>query len=177
MFQMTRDMSEVVMYDVCVDAVVERSLTDMLRSSGDVLREAEQHDVLLRRRDGADMLLVEAKRAEALRDGFADAARIIASLSADRAQMVDSLVGTLPLALPWTQFLPEEDRREFLREFAATAAACAETGAFEPLAQFSREWRATALVYASPEIYAQLSDPADDEWRESEAALIPRPHA
>src|SRR5205085_4029290 len=59
---------------------IERNLTDMLRSSGEVLREAEHQDVVLRRRDGADVMLVDFEREQGLRQSLAAAARIIAGL-------------------------------------------------------------------------------------------------
>jgi hypothetical protein len=44
--------SEVVLYPDTAMPVTERNVSDMIRYSGEVLREAERQDVVLRRRDG-----------------------------------------------------------------------------------------------------------------------------
>ena len=150
--------------------VVERTLTEMLRSSGEVLRQAERHDVVLRRRDGADVMLVDLEREQSLRRSLADLARIIASLQGAPDVLTDRVAETLPAAIPWTSFLPGSERVAFLREFSTTASACIETGVFEPLGQLDREWRATAAVYADPRLLEELQAPADDE-----ALEVPRP--
>jgi hypothetical protein len=74
--------------------------------------------------------------------------------------------------MPWTQFLPEGDRRSFLADFAITASGCVETGVFEPLARLSREWRATAAVYADPRLLATPTGPAD-----ADESFVPLPPA
>ena len=152
---------------------IERNLTDMLRSSGEVLREAESQDVVLRRRDGADVMLVDLEREEGLRQTLADAARIIASLGSAPGMFVGRMVDNLPAAIPWTTFLPVDERLTFLQEFAATATACIEAEVFGPLAQLSREWRATAAVYAEPKLAAVLlATPGEDDL-----GPVPRPAA
>ncbi len=151
---------------------IERTLTDMLRSSGDVLREAEHQDVVLRRRDGADVMLVDFEREQGLRQTLAAAARIIAGLDGSGEQVLERFVAVLPDAIAWTRFLPEEDRLSFLREFAATAAACVDADVFEPLTQLNNEWRATAAVHADPQLAAVLREPGQDDL-----GLVPRPAA
>lgn len=150
--------------------VTERNVSDMIRSSGEVLREAERQDVVLRRRDGADMMLVDLEREQAIRQSLGDAARIIARLGAGSPTSVKRLGASLPAALPWTGFLPPAERLRFLEEFTATATACIETEVFEPLAQLSREWRATAAVHADPRLRATLRGPAD-----ADDSVVPRP--
>jgi hypothetical protein len=142
---------------------VERNLSDMLRSSGEVLREAESQDVVLRRRDGADVMLVDFEREQALRRSLADAARIIAYARYGDEVLGARLMESLPDALPWTQSLPEEERLTFLREFTTTAAACLETGVFEPMAQLSTEWRETAAIHADPRLLAALRAPSEGD--------------
>ena len=151
-------------------SLIERNVSDMIRSSGDVLRQAERQDVVLRRRDGADMMLVDLEREQGIRQSLADAARIIAGFGGGSEASVKHVAKALPSSLPWTQFLPDHERLAFLEEFAATATACIETEVFEPLAQLSREWRATAAVYADPRLLGTLTGPAD-----ADGSLVKRP--
>jgi hypothetical protein len=152
---------------------IERNLTDMLRSSGEVLREAEHQDVVLRRRDGADVMLVDFGREQSLRQSLAAAARIVAEFDDAAPKLLEGVANGLPAAIPWTQFLPDTERVTFLREFAATAAACVDADVFEPLARLNDEWRLTAAIYADPALEAVLREPADEE----DLGLVPRPNA
>ncbi len=58
--------------------------------------------------------------------------------------------------LPWTGFLPLDDRNEFLEDFTHTAVACVEFENYEPLIRSLRGWQATAEAYADPEIAKRL---------------------
>lgn len=149
---------------------IERNLTDMLRSSGEVLREAEHQDVVLRRRDGADVMLVGLDREQALRLSLAATARIVGELNEVAPAVVEALAETLHESIAWTTFLPASDRVALLREFARTAAACVDADVFEPLGQLITEWRATAAVHADPELAAVLRQQAEDDLGE-----VPRP--
>lgn len=152
--------------------VIERNVSDMIRSSGEVLREAERQDVVLRRRDGADMMLVDLEREQGIRQSLSDAARIIAGFGGGSKASVKYLAASLPAALPWTRFLPPAERLAFLGEFAATATACIDADVFEPLAQLSREWRATAAVHADPKLLETLMGSGDPD-----GSPVPRPPA
>jgi hypothetical protein len=149
---------------------IERNLTDMLRSSGEVLREAEHQDVVLRRRDGADVMLVDFDREQSLRQSLASAARMVAGLHDAAPGVLERMASALPDAIAWTQFLPEAERVTFLREFAATAAACVDADVFEPLGRLNNEWRRTAAIYADPELAAVLHEPAEEDL-----GPVPRP--
>jgi hypothetical protein len=116
------------------------------------------------------MMLVDLEREQGIRQSLSDAARIIAGLGGGSQTSVKRLAASLPAALPWTRFLPPDERLTFLEEFAATATACIETEVFEPLAQVSREWRATAAVHADPRLLGTLMGPAD-----ADDSLVPRP--
>lgn len=160
-----------MLYDLRMPTVV-RNLTDMLRSSGDVLRETEHQDVVLRRRDGADVMLVDLEREQGIRDSFAAAARILAGFANASDELLESLGDSLPGAVAWTEFLPRDERLRFLRDFVTTAAACVEADVFTPLARVNNEWRATAAVHADPDIVAVLRQPGEDDL-----GPVPRPRA
>lgn len=147
---------------------IERNFSDLLRASGDVLREAEHRDVLLRRRDGDDMMLVKAEREDALREALVMSSQI-AALVLERPTPKQAAAKLQDVA-PWTTFLPDEARAELLVDFVRTARACGELRTFEPLALMLGSWKATAAVYADPQLLAELRAPADGTRRR-----VPRP--
>src|SRR6266567_1741740 len=67
--------SEVVMY-IPRMAISERSLSFMLRNSGEVLDELEERDVILQRRDGEDLYLALRSREWGIRESVGVLARI-----------------------------------------------------------------------------------------------------
>ncbi len=139
-------------------SLAEHTFTHMLRNSGEVLAEVEHRDVVLRRRDGADLFLGLRSREESVRDALGVLARLLlaASVDPDTRQRV---AGALSASLPWTTFLPDDERGEFFEALTATVAACAEVDTFEPLAHLIEGWRATAEIHANPELAKVLSVP------------------
>jgi hypothetical protein len=166
------DISEVVQVSdtlYCMEPAIEHTLSDVLRTPNPVLQEAEQHDILIRRRGQAeDMILMEAKRALALRDTLGTFARLL-----HVAVQVEGVEGHITqdvnFVLPWTALLPEEDRRQFVAELTEMAGASADTGNYAPLAVLLRDWQATANVYANPAALKDLTEPLE------EAELVPLP--
>jgi hypothetical protein len=63
--------------------MVEHTLSHMLRNSGDVIAEAEHQDVVLRRRDGADLYLGLRSREESVRSALGVLARLLVATSLD----------------------------------------------------------------------------------------------
>lgn len=132
------------------------TLTHMLRNSGEVLAEVEQRDVVLRRRDGEDLFLGLKSREESVRDALGVLARILVAASVN-PETRQHVAATVAVSLPWTTFLPADERAEFFEALTSTAAACVEIDAFEPLAHLIEGWRATAEIHASPALAQRLS--------------------
>jgi hypothetical protein len=153
----------------CMEPAIEHTLSDVLRTPNPVLKEAEQYDVLIKRRGQADdMILMEAKRARALRDTLGTFARLLHV--AVQVEGVEShITQDVNFALPWTALLPEEDRRQFVDELTEMAGASADTGNYAPLAVLLRDWQATANIYANPAALRDLTEPLE------EAELEPLP--
>lgn len=152
-------------------SLAEHTFTHMLRNSGEVLAEVERRDVVLRRRDGEDLFLGLRSREESVRDALGVLARLLVAASADpetRNRVADALAASLP----WTGFLPDDERVEFVNALASTSAACVELDTFEPLAHLIGGWRATAEAHANPELAALLSMP-----RSGPAVKLKRPKA
>lgn len=160
--------SEEVLYVGSV-SLAEHTFTHMLRNSGEVLAEVEQRDVVLRRRDGEDLFLGLRSREESVRDALGVLARILLAASID-PETRWRVVGALGASLPWTTFLPDDERAEFFEALTATAAACVEVDMFEPLARLIEGWRATAEIHANPEVAEFLGVP-----RSGPAVTLERP--
>ncbi len=141
--------------------MAKRNFSDIVRRSGEVLKVSESgQDVLLQRRDGADLMLVPAEREEGIRDSLRTAASLLlAGLEGDAARK--ALTAKAPGTLPWLRLLPVEWHAQFLREFAETAQAAVDTGAFGALGQLERSWNVTARLYAEPVMREWLLEPID----------------
>lgn len=136
-------------------SLAEHTFTHMLRNSGDVLAEVEHRDVVLRRRDGGDLFLGLRSREDSVRDALGILARLLLAASVD-PETRQRVAGALSASLPWTTFLPEDERSEFFEALASTAAACVEVDTFEPLAHMIEGWRAAAEIHANPDLVEAL---------------------
>jgi len=151
--------------------ITERNLSDFLRKSGEVLREVDDHDVLLRRRDGADLMLVRADREEVVRETVGLSSSLLGLFGRAHAR---ELVQSLPEALPWLRFLPERDREAFGEQFLSVLEACVSLGSFDQLGVLMGRWRNTAYVWSRPALlHALQSDRADEGYDEP----VPAPAA
>jgi hypothetical protein len=149
---------------------LERNFSDLLRKSGEVLDEVDRQDVLLRRRDGHDLLLVRADREETVRDAVGVASSVLARMVA--RHLADMAKG-LPEAMPWLRLLPESDLEDFVKEFVGVAEACGSLGSFDRLGLLLDEWRKTAYAWSNPETLAALRiDHANDAY--DELVRLPR---
>lgn len=137
-------------------SLAEHTFTHMLRNSGEVLAEVEHRDVVLRRRDGEDLFLGLRSREASVRDALGVLARILLAASVD-PETRERVTGALSASLPWTTFLPDDERSDFFEALTAMAAACVEVDTFEPLAHLIDGWRATAEVHANPEVARLLN--------------------
>lgn len=75
------------------------------------------------------------------------------------ARETGHLDGLLPIAMPWIEPLPADDRNQFVSDL--TQAASAGDHAPEQLAAVLREWHETADILADPEAMAELAQSAD----------------
>lgn len=150
-------------------AIGERTLSYMLRNSGAVLDEVEQRDIVLQRRDGEDLFLALSSRERGIRESLGVLAGFVrAGLHDESAR--SGVVKWLADDLPWTSFLPEDDRERFLVDFARTSAACVDADTYEPLVRALDGWKATAEAYANPEVLKLLT-PA----HRGSSVPVPRP--
>ncbi len=124
------------------------TLSHFLRRSGEVLDVAEEHDVVLTRRDGEDLTISIVPRADALRIGLELFAEVV--LEATRDDEVRAVLGrALGSSARWTSGLTQNERECLLQEVAAASAESAGLGSASPLAPALDRWRRAARARAS----------------------------
>ena len=116
-------------------AVSERTLSEFLQHSGRVLPDLAEGEVLLRRRDGEDLVLMTRAQSEAL----ATTLRASFALSSGDA-------GAVQAVLYWFAFLSPQSQNECLRELREVGAAAVQTGRLSLLADTLYAWEATGLA-------------------------------
>lgn len=161
---------------------MSRSLTlsYFLRRSGDVLGTVATEDVVLRRRDGDDLVLTTAQRTQILRDGLRLLAEIVGGLL--DADGTESMAHALASVVPWTKALSSDERARLAREVAEAAATAADIGAPEPLGRALERWRRAArLRAAAPPVSAHqtrpvaIPDDVDDPSIEKASGVVELP--
>ncbi|WP_428115503.1 hypothetical protein [Candidatus Poriferisodalis sp.] len=87
------------------------------------------------------------------------------------ARRPDPIGAALSDAYPWVKYLPREERELFAEELTKELAAAASAGVFEPVALLADAWKATAEVYADPDLRRRLSGPIEI----THGGRVPRP--
>jgi hypothetical protein len=126
------------------------------------LEESPRRRLRLDRRDGDDLILVSAARAEAEDRALNMTSQLFFSLvrSDDGARV---LLLSLADVFPWVQFLPTDDVRAFLVELVETLRAAASVGNLAALEPVVAAWQATAEIYSDPELLRAATAPLDGE--------------
>ena len=138
----------------------EATLTDFLRDPKAIVEQLDRRDVVLHRRNAADLHLSLRSRAESDDEAVGFLARLLGRVLADdelRSRLADAVA-----AIPWVMFLPADERETFVEEFVRTAEGAAELGSMAALAQVLIEWKATAAIHADPTLAIELKRPIDD---------------
>ena len=156
-----------VMEEIPFSQLIQHSRETLSRLENSLSRRLR-----LVRRDGEDLVLESAERAETDAQASLTAARLISELlrSDETAQTV---LRVLPAVFPWMRFLPDEAAQAFAVEFAETALASAELGNMAPLMPTIEAWRATAEVHADPSLHKVLTAPLDG----TDYGPVPEPEA
>lgn len=115
------------------------------------LEESPRRRIRLDRRDGEDLILESAARAEAEDKALIMASRLFFTLVNDD-EGKRALLLALPRVYPWVRFLPEPDTLAFLTELVETLDACADLGNVAALIPVVSAWRDTAEIYSDPEL-------------------------
>ncbi|MFD5322016.1 hypothetical protein [Streptomyces sp. NPDC127098] len=113
--------------------------------------------LLLRRRDGEDLVLTTASRAEQDQTVVSAATRMLMAIARRDPGGVSLLLDILPEAFPWVRFLPEADLHAFAVELVDTMRAADSVTNGAAVAQLLVAWQHTAEVYSDPELLAALT--------------------
>ncbi|MFE7671431.1 hypothetical protein ACFU5N_04360 [Streptomyces albidoflavus] len=133
------------------------------RNRRTLARLADSRSLLLRRRDGEDLVLTTASRAEQDRTVVSAATRMLLAMARRDPGSMELLLDLLPDAFPWVRFLPEADLHAFAAELVDTMRAADSVGNNASVAQLLVEWQHTAEVHSDPELLAALTmDHGDD---------------
>lgn len=117
----------------------------------------ESPRLLLHRRDGEDLVLTTAARAEQDRSVVSAATRMLAAMARREPGRMELLLDILPDAFPWVRFLPEPDVHAFAVELVDTMRAADSIGNSASVAQMLTAWQHTAEVHSDPELLAALT--------------------
>lgn len=115
------------------------------------LEESPRRRLRLERRDGRDLILESADRAEADDKALKLTGSLFFHLmKSDKGAR--AVLMALPEVFPWVRFLPSGDVRVFLVELVETMHACADLGNVAALAPVIAAWQETAEIYSDPEL-------------------------
>ncbi|NGN69463.1 hypothetical protein G5C51_36945 [Streptomyces sp. A7024] len=127
-------------------------------------RLKESHRLLLHRRDGEDLVLTTAARAEQDQTVVSAATRMLAAIARREPGSMELLLDVLPEAFPWVRFLPEQDVHGFAVELVDTMRAADSVSNSASVAQLLIAWQHTAEVYSDPDLLAALTRDHDADY-------------
>ena len=140
-------------------AVGERTLSEFLQHSGRVLPELAAGEVVLRRRDGEDLVLMTRRQREALNTML----RTFVVAAPDDVTAASA-------TLWWLSLLDPEDQQACLRDLRQATTVALATGRLAQLAETLYGWEATALAVWDERRNGDR--PGYDEWA---PVVVPRP--
>ncbi|RFU86673.1 hypothetical protein DY218_11080 [Streptomyces triticagri] len=80
-----------------------------------------------------------------------------------RTDHLPTLRELLPEALPWSEFLPDDDIETMLGELVSTARGTVSPQSPDPVATLLAQWQHTAEIYADPALHnAVTREPEGD---------------
>lgn len=138
-------------------SAAEATLTDFLRDPNAIVEQLEARDVVLHRRNAADLHLSLRTRAESDDEAVGFLALLLGRVLADerlRTRFAEAVA-----TIPWVTFLPVHDREAFVQDVVRTAEGAAQLNIMSPLAQVLVEWKATAAIHADPLLALELKRP------------------
>jgi hypothetical protein len=124
------------------------------------LERSKGRRLRLERRDGHDLILESADRAEAKDDALRVTGNLFFHLMQNDEGARQVLLA-LPSVFPWVRFLPRDDVRAFLVELVDTLHACADLGNIAALIPVIAAWQSTAEIYSDPELRKAATQPLD----------------
>jgi hypothetical protein len=135
------------------------SYSDLLRKPTEAigkLARSRRHTLRVSRRDGEDLVLTTASRADADAEVMHVATGLLSAIVSDPAIRSKHALDLMRKVIPWVRFLPVDDLEAFLAELTDVATASEALGTTMPVATTIQAWKATAEAYADPEVAEAL---------------------
>ena len=124
------------------------------------LESSPRRRLRLDRRDGEDLILESASRAEAEDEALSMASRLFFFL-VKNDEGARLLLLSLADVFPWVRFLPQDDVRAFLVELVETLRAAASVSNLAAVEPVVAAWKATAEIHSDPELLKAATAPLD----------------
>jgi hypothetical protein len=144
----------------CISEVPFSQLIQQPKATMAKLEESPRRRLRLDRRDGDDLILASAARAEAEDRALSMSSKLFISL-VKHDEGARALLLSLVDVFPWVRFLPREDTQTFLVELVETLRAAASVGNLAALEPVVEAWHATAEIYSDPELLKAATAPLD----------------
>lgn len=147
------------------------NFSTFLRHPNSVIEKLEQGEIRLARRGAEDLVIARVSQDSENREALEQLARLIAASLDD--ETCDRMANSLADEYPWIEFLPVDERREFVGSYFRLLRASAKLGAFGRVTELLNSWEGTA------EAYALGLEPVaiDIDFLASDKALVPAPRA
>jgi hypothetical protein len=149
-------------------------LSDLSRRTTEVTALLADGDVILGRRDAADLYLSTVERHDREVRGLQVTTQALAALAAVRPDLAGD---ALMQALPWMVWLPIGEKIKCLEELLGDLRAGAETHELRPFFLGLAAWQSTAVAWADPDVAQALEDVDDHDALSLEESVIQRPGA
>jgi len=142
--------------------IAQANLSDLLNRPKKTLELLETNrQIRLRRRDAEDLVLTTAERAEQDNAALSSMSRLVNEMMRRNPMVLTMAIQVLPAVFPWVRHLPEKAHPEFAAEWLDALSSGAALGNNAGVETVVSAWRATAEIYADPELFARLTKAHD----------------
>jgi hypothetical protein len=144
-------------------AISEHTLSEFLQHSGEVLPGLERGEIILRRRDGEDLIVMTRGQNDALATTLRVLAGMVRGNGTEQATAI----------LPWFAFLSSRDQKRCLEELGRVASAAVANGELSRLEETLYQWESTGLAAWDDQRLRERSD--YDDYAPQEPVELARP--
>lgn len=140
-------------------ATTTYQVTDLARRYREVLDEAREHDVFVRDKDGATLIVTMAEEVSKNRELVSISSDLLRLFRAVDTSRSDDVANSGQFA--WLSILPEANRKMFVNEIMPPMLVALSGGPLRPLLDLIGDWKATADVWADVNLREELMERVD----------------
>jgi hypothetical protein len=140
-------------------ATTTYQVTDLARRYREVLDEAREHDVFVRDKDGATLIVTMAEEVSKNRELVSISSDLLRLFRAVDTSRSDDVANSGQFA--WLSILPEANRKMFVNEIMPPMLVALSGGPLRPLLYLIGDWKATADVWADVSLREELMERVD----------------